>query len=134
MTLSFHRHTFNFDACAFRQRLHRHGGASGEGSGEEIGIDFVHAGKIVHVGEENGGFDDVSHAESDAFKNVLNVEERLAGEVANVALGELSGGGVNGKLPGDIDRVAGLDGLAVRTDGSGCQGGLNGVFYILLKL
>ena len=68
----------NLDLCVLRQARDLNRGTSRAGTfGEERGIDGVHGGKVIHVGEEDGCLHDVCHRAAGGFKNCLAVGERL---------------------------------------------------------
>ena len=50
------RDELDFDLCVFGQACDLNGGTGRAGAfGEKLSVDRVHGGKVVHVGEEDGG-------------------------------------------------------------------------------
>ena len=86
----------NLHQGAFRERLDRDGAAGREGGGEELGVDFVHGGEIGHVGQEDGGLDDVLEAQAGLFEDGPRIGEALPGLDLDATFREGAGGRVDG--------------------------------------
>ena len=96
-------------------------------TGKERGVNAVHGSEVVHVAQENGGFDDVFHGCAGSLEDGLAVFERLAGLLLDRG-GESTGGHVNGKLAGRDDQAARPDALRIRADRRGGLFGCDNVF------
>ena len=93
------------------------GRTSGKGGVEISGIDGVHVSKAGEVRHENSGLHNVGESHpigaedaSDIFKNARCLLRDAAGN-------QLSRGRVQRNLSRAIQRIAGSDGLGIRTDG-----------------
>ena len=109
----------DFDEGAFGKGFDGDCAAGGVGSGEELGVHFVHCGEIAHIGQEHRGLDDISEPEPGGLQNGLGVGQALMRLFPDAARSKGARGGVDGNLAGDEDEArSGVDGLAVRSDGS----------------
>jgi hypothetical protein len=72
----------------------------------------------------------MTHAEASLFQDGFHISERLACLLLDASLDERASGGVDGYLTRGIDEICNLDGLTIRTDGSGCLGGTDNLFHI----
>ncbi len=95
------RNALDLHQGALREGLDGDGAAGREGSGEELGVDFVHGGEVGHVGQEDGGLDHVLEAQAGRFENGARIGEALPGLDLDAAFGEGAGGRVDGQLPGN---------------------------------
>lgn len=59
----------DLDEGSFRESLDGKGAAGGVRGLEELGIDSVHRGEIIHVGEEYGGFQHLVEIGASLFKD-----------------------------------------------------------------
>ena len=84
-------------------------------TGKERGVNAVHGSEVVHVAQENGGFDDVFHGCAGSLEDGPAVFKRLAGLLLDRG-GESTGGHINGKLAGRDDQAARPDALRIRAD------------------
>ena len=80
------------------------------------GHDFVDLREIINVGEKDRELDDIGHFGARLSQNCLKVVERAVC-LSDDAFDHRTGGGIQTDLPGAVNGVAGLDGLAVGTDG-----------------
>jgi hypothetical protein len=69
-------------------------------------------GEVVHVGEEDGGLDNLADVGASGLKDGGDVLAALGSLVGNAALDE-GAVGLEGDLAGEVDDVGGLDGLGL---------------------
>lgn len=69
-------------------------------------------GEVVHVGEEDGGLDNLGDVGASGLKDGRDVLAALGSLVGNAALDE-GAVGLEGDLAGEVDDVGGLDGLGL---------------------
>ena len=96
------------------------------GSGEELGVNSVHGGKVSNVSQQHGGLDHVAHVSTGFRQNGFDVGQALTGLGGDVVACKSTGGGINGNLTGDVDGIACLNGLRIGTDGGGGIVGMDG--------
>lgn len=107
----------DLDEGSFREGLDGEGAAGRERGFEELGIDSVHRGEIIHVSEEYGGLQDFVEVGASLFKDRLEIGQGLTGLGLHSPFRERTGGRIDRKLAGNEDETVMLDGLAVRADG-----------------
>ncbi|MCK7520582.1 MAG: hypothetical protein MZV64_24260 [Ignavibacteriales bacterium] len=78
---------------------------------EELGVDRVHRGEVVHGLQKDGGLDDKVQPRVGGFEYVLEVGQHLAGLHLDPAFNDGHGGGVQPDLPSGEDEVFCADGL-----------------------
>lgn len=100
---------------------------------EVLGIHLVHGSEVRHVGEEDGGLNHIVERSAGLGEDGLDVLDRLAGLGLDVG-GHLAVGGVDGKLTGYKDQVAGLYGLAIGADCAGGVGRFDFLFHGGMKI
>ena len=83
--------------------------------GIKTGINGIHSGKVVHVGQQDGRFDHVFIGIPCLRENCPDVFEGLFGLCFDT-LGYRSVGRINGQLPRYVERTVCFDSLAVRAD------------------
>ena len=110
----------NLYQCALRQRLDCNGGTCRIWFRKELGIDCIHVGKVVHVGQEHRCLDDTAQRQSCFFQYGLDVGERLAGLLFDASFCKHPCCRVDGNLSGGIYEISHLNGLAVWADGGRC--------------
>lgn len=66
----------------------------------------VHLGEILHVGQEDGGFDDTGDVGAGGGEDGADVGDAEGGFVGEGAGGEVAGG-EGGQLAGDVEGVGG---------------------------
>src|SRR6266851_4750004 len=111
----------NFDICPLGQGGDLDGGAGREVRREITGIDFIHAGEIRKVRQEDSALDYVSKAKVLIFENDLDVFEDALRLGFDVPGDEVSAGRFDWDLAGAEQQVADSNGLIVRPD---CRGAL----------
>ena len=121
----FNSNSLNFHSGGLGQGSDLIGSAGREGSGKELSVNCVHGGKFSNICQQHGGLDHVCHGHAVFFQNCLHVGQALTGLTDDVVAGKFAGGGINGQLTGDIQGVAGSNGLGLGADCSGCIGGVN---------
>jgi len=86
------------------------------------GVEGVDLGEVGHVGEEDGGFDDIVQGAILGGEEGGDVGEDLLGLAFDILGFDFAGGGIDGDLAGAENEGAGFDGLGIGTDG-GRDGG-----------
>ena len=90
--------SLDLDLRPLGQRDHLEGGASGVGFGEELRVDLIHGTKLVDVGQEDSGLDDVTHGGAGCLENVPDVGEALASLTFDVRSRKLASSGIDEDL------------------------------------
>ena len=90
------------------------GRARGRALAGVAGIDLVHAGEVVEVGQEHRGLHEVCEARAGSLEDGTDVAERLLGLLADPAFDESAGRGVDRHLPRDEHELPDRDRLGVR--------------------
>jgi hypothetical protein len=93
---------------------------------EALGKDFVHRGKVGHVGEQERQLDDVVERPTRCLGHRLQVGDYLP-RLRLEPVAEIAGRRVEADLPGQIHGVTRADCLRVRTDRGGGVAGLDRV-------
>lgn len=123
------RNGLDFHQYILGQAGYLDGGAGGVGFLEELGIDFVHGGEIIHIVEKHGGLDDRTHVGPGGIEDGFDVVEGLPGLGLDASLGDGAGGGIYGDLAGGEQEIADLDGLRVGADRGRGVLGVDGLFH-----
>jgi hypothetical protein len=92
---------------------------------ERLGEDLVDDREIGHVGKEHRRVDDELRAAAARAKHQLEVAHRLPRLVAKRGTRGLARLGVDARLPGDIEEIAGTHALRIRAD---CHAGTSDHF------
>ena len=88
----------DFYVRALGEGLDGDGATCREGGGEELRVNFVHCGKISHIGQEDCGLDNVGEVQAGLVENCFGVSEALAGLLLDSAFGESARRGIYRKL------------------------------------
>src|SRR5690554_2440863 len=114
---------FDFDEGGEGEGLYGEGGTGRRVFGKEGGIDLVHGLEVIHGRQKAGGFYDVGVGVAGGLENGADVFHNLPGLLGDAARYELTGGGVKGHLPRNVEKTVGFDGLTVGADGCGSSCG-----------
>src|SRR5690554_979803 len=114
---------FDFDEGGEGEGLYGEGGTGRRVFGKEGGINLVHGLEVIHGRQKAGGFYDVGVGVAGGLENGANVFHNLPGLLGNAARYELTGSGVKGYLPRNVEKTVGFDGLTVGADGCGSSCG-----------
>src|SRR5690554_4155261 len=118
-------HGFRLELGALGQRLDADGSTRRIGHLEELLHHLVDHREVVQVDQVEVELDDLAQGACGLLADGLEVGEDLAGLGLEVVGDDLHGGRVQGDLAGEVDGVAGLDGLGVGADGGGRQFGID---------
>lgn len=118
----------------FWQALDCKGLACGKIPREIFSIDSIHIGELRHVAEEDRRLDDVVETNSGFGKDRPQVVHHLVRLGNDVCGDDASGGGIDGDLSGDKQKIAGFDGLAIGPDGGRGVGGIDDFGFHLVKI
>lgn len=73
------RGALNLNISSKRQLVNRNAGPAGfRFLVEDLSIDFVHRGKVLHVRQEDVDFDDVANAASGGIQHCAEIGQRLS--------------------------------------------------------
>ena len=110
---------FDFHQHILGQPGHFHAGPSRRVLLEEGGIRLIHNGKLLHVLDKDRGFDHVCQGGPGGGGNGLDICQGLAGLGGDVGW-NVTGFRVQGNLPGNEKKSAGLYGLGIGADSPRC--------------
>ena len=113
----------------FRQARHLHGRARGERLREIGGVDLVHRGEIVHVGEKDRRADHVGEGQAAGFQQRADVVEHTPRLRRDVAVDHLPCRRIERDLPGHEQHLSGAHGRRVRADGLRRVGARDRLFH-----
>lgn len=122
------RNHFDFHDGGLRQGGNLDGGTRGKIASEIFGVDFVHAGEVREVGEENGALHHVAERELLIFENRFDVFQNSFGLRLDIAVDEIASGRVERDLSGAEQHVANADSVIVGADCGGGFCGFNDLF------
>lgn len=119
----------DFHQSIFRQTCYFDAGAGRAILFEIFGVGRVHRAKVIHVLDEDGGFDDIVQRAAGSCQNRLDILQRLAGLPRYAAFGKLAGCRNYRQLPGYEQETVRFNGLGVRADCPGSLIGINNLFH-----
>lgn len=130
ITLLLYGDGFDFDEDTHGQALHGEGGAGGAVGVVVLGVDLVHGFEVLHVGQQAGALDDILEGVAGLVEDGLDVLHDLLG-LGGDTLGDRLGGGIDGNLARDVEGVAGLNSLAVGSNGRGGVGSVDDFLHVI---
>ena len=86
-------------------------GAGWFGISEELRVDRIHGGEIIHVLQEHAAANDLVHAAARSFEHRLKVLQSAFGLLCDAAFHQIAGRGVHRGLSGTEDESISLDRL-----------------------
>lgn len=110
------RDKIDLDFRSPRERGDADGRAGGRIFSKVAAVDFVHGLEIVHVGEENGRFDDMTEAEMLGAENCTEVFQHAPGLRGHVVADQLSALRIERDLAGGKEHAAATHRLRIGTD------------------
>ena len=111
------RDDFDFHDCTLGQRGDLDRGARGKIAGEILCVDFIHAGEVREVRDENGALHHVGKSELLIIENCFYIFQNTFGLRFDVARDEISSGGIEWNLSRAEKQITGANGVIVRPDG-----------------
>ncbi len=127
--LTFYGDGLDLDSRAQGQPGYLVADAGGHFGGVVAGVDGVHRGKVVHIGQQDGRFDHIGARVTGGGKDRRDVLQ-AAGRLRLDALGDRTARRIKGQLARDIERSPGFDRLGIGT--CRCRGsqGCDDLFHI----
>src|SRR6201998_3132990 len=107
----------DFDTHIFRKPRYLDRRARGLVRGEIARVDFVHRGKLPHIDQEDGRFDDALERGSRRLDDRLEIFEDALGLRRDVSFDHLLRFGIERDLPGEKNKTVGANRLRIGTDG-----------------
>lgn len=112
-------HTY-FYIDKFGQCSYLHGFAGRKIAIEILAIHFIDGSKLVHIGNENGGFNHIIETCFRFFQDRFQVFHRLLCFILDAFILQFACNGIQTYLPGNVQGLSYQHGLAIRANWRGC--------------